>query len=573
MDRNLSDRRNEPSAADALLLALKAQGFDYFFANPGTDFPPIIESFAQAAETGTTLSRPLLVPHENAAVSMAHGVYMVSGRPQAVMVHTSVGTGNTLNTLINASRDRVPLVLLAGRSPIGETGGLGARNRHIHWAQEMFDQAGMVREMVKWDYELRLPDRVDDVIARAIEIATTPPCGPVYLTLPREMLAAATSAVGTGMPRRAVAAAAHPNPASIEALAGWLAGAKHPLIITANAGRNEEEMTVLSRLAERFALPVVTFNQRYLPLPSTHPMHLGYQPRPLIQDADLVIVLECDVPWIPSIEGPKDDCRVVHIGEDPSFARYPIRSFPADLSIAASVPATLASLETALAARVSPSDATVAARRRELSERSAAQHVRWAADAEKAAQAEFITPAWISRCVGEAVSEDAIIVNEYPLRLEYCPRTKPGSYFGLSPSGGLGWGFGAALGAKLASPERLVVATLGDGAYVFANPTACHWVAAAHDLPILTVVFNNSLYGAVRNSTLDMYGQGAAARGKGEMLANLGPSPAYEMLAEASGGYGVRVTKPAELLPALQRAVEVVTREKRQALVNVVCRY
>jgi acetolactate synthase-1/2/3 large subunit len=132
---------------------------------------------------------------------------------------------------------------------------------------------------------------------------------------------------------------------------------------------------------------------------------------------------------------------------------------------------------------------------------------------------------------------------------------------------------GAALGAKLAAPERLVVATLGDGAYVFANPTACHWVAAAHALPILTVVFNNSLYGAVRNATLDMYGDGIAARGKGELLADLAPSPAFEKLVEASGGYGERVDAPAELPAALRRALEAVTREKRQALLNVVCHY
>ncbi len=144
-------------AADLYLRTLKAQGVDYFFANAGTDFPPIVEAFCRAGEDSAAVPRPVLVPHENAAVAMAHGVYMVSGRPQVVMVHVNVGTGNTLNTLLNASRDRVPLLLTAGRSPITEAGMHGARNRFIHWAQEMFDQAGMVREAVKWDYELRVP--------------------------------------------------------------------------------------------------------------------------------------------------------------------------------------------------------------------------------------------------------------------------------------------------------------------------------------------------------------------------------------------------------------------------------
>lgn len=133
--------------------------------------------------------------------------------------------------------------------------------------------------------------------------------------------------------------------------------------------------------------------------------------------------------------------------------------------------------------------------------------------------------------------------------------------------------WGAALGIKLAAPEKFVVATLGDGAYIFANPTACHWVARAHDLPILTVVFNNQLHGAVRNGTMAMYGQGAAARGGGRMLADLRPSPDFEMVVAASGGHGERVEFAAELPAALARAVRIVREEKRQALVNILCDY
>jgi acetolactate synthase-1/2/3 large subunit len=573
MDRNpAEDRPNEATAADALLLGLKAWGVDYFFANPGTDFPSIAEGFARAAENGAAVPRPLLVPHENAAIAMAHGVYMVSGRPQAVMVHTNVGTGNTINTLINASRDQVPMVLMAGRSPLSESGHHGSRTRYIQWAQEMFDQAGMVREIVKWDYELRLPDQVDQVLARAFEVAMTSPRGPVYLTLPREVLASTTPPAGE-RPRRVAPRPPHADPAAIATLAEWIAGAKSPLIITAASGREAAGVTALAQLAERFALAVVAFNQRTMALPAGHPMHQGFQPRPLIEAADLVIVLDCDVPWIPALEGPNEACRIVHIGEDPSFARYPMRSFPTDLSITATVPAALTALEQALAVLLPADTPAIAARRELLAERTAGLRARWRAETDKDAHGPHITPAFLSRCIGEAVGDEALIVNEYPLRLEHCPRSAPGSYFGLSPAGGLGWGFGAALGAKLAAPERLVVATLGDGAYVFANPTACHWVAEADALPILVIVFNNGLYGAVRNATLDLYKNGIAARDGARMLADLGPSPAFEMLSQASGGYGVKVEKPGELLPALKRAAEVVKREKRQALVNVICKY
>src|SRR5215471_8858339 len=189
-------------AAEAFLRALSDHGIDYFFCNPGTDFAPIVEAFGRAKKTNAKVPKPVLVPHENLAVSMAHGAFLMTGKPQAVMVHTNVGTGNSLNNLINLSRDRVPLILAAGRNPISEKGAFGTRNRPIHWAQEMFDQAGMVRELVKWDYELRMPNQTGDVVARAVEVATAHPPGPVYLILPREPLAAPLSEpVGPIKPR------------------------------------------------------------------------------------------------------------------------------------------------------------------------------------------------------------------------------------------------------------------------------------------------------------------------------------------------------------------------------------
>jgi acetolactate synthase I/II/III large subunit len=218
-------------------------------------------------------------------------------------------------------------------------------------------------------------------------------------------------------------------------------------------------------------------------------------------------------------------------------------------------------------------DRKVSGRREALRKQSTDLRASWEREARGNAASEVIRPDWLSRAIGEAVGNDAVIVNEYPLRSEYCPREIPGTYFGLSPAGGLGWGLGAALGAKLAAPDRLVVATVGDGAYVFANPTACHWVAAAYDLPILTIVFNNASYGAVRNSTTAMYREGIAAGDGARMLADLSPSPAFEQVAAASGGYGERVEKAADLPSALARAIAVVTKERRQALLNVICTY
>ena len=178
--------------------------------------------------------------------------------------------------------------------------------------------------------------------------------------------------------------------------------------------------------------------------------------------------------------------------------------------------------------------------------------------------------AYVSRCIAEAKGDDAIVFNEYPLRQEQCAFERPGTFFHNSPAGGLGWGLGAALGAKLARRERTVIATLGDGAYIFANPTAGHWVAAAYELPILVVVFNNALWGAVRRATSGMYKGGVSARDDWRGLASLAPAPAYEKLVEAHGGHGERVERAEDLPAALERALAA-TRKGQQALLNVIC--
>jgi acetolactate synthase I/II/III large subunit len=550
------------------LRSLAEHGVDFFFANPGTDFPPIVEAFSRARDSNAKLPRPVLVPHENLAVAMAHGAYLMTGRPQAVMVHVNVGTANTINNLINLSRDGVPLLLAAGRTPVTEKGSFGSRSRPIHWAQEMFDQAGMLREVVKWDYELRVPGQIADVVARAYEAAMTSPRGPVYLVLPREPLSA-TVADAPAVAPRALPAAPHPDPAALATLADWLVAAERPLIVTGSTGA--AAVAPLGRLAERCAVPVVTHNPRTIGVPSSHAMHFGTDPGPLLAQADLVIVIEADVPWIPNLQQPPAGCRVAHIGEDPAFLRYPMRSFPCDLAITANAATAIAMLDAALAKRPAPGNGRTSARRTDLGPRNEARRAKLAEKSQPAG--DRISPEYLSRAIGEAVGDDAVIFNEYSLQLDHCARTKPGTFFGLSPAGGLGWGVGAALGAKLAAPERLVVAAVGDGAYLFSNPTVCSWVSQAHSLPVLTIIFNNSRYGAVRKATLSMFKDSAAGETDGRFLADLDPSPAYDAIVRAQGGHGERVERPEDLPVALARARDVVANEGRQALVNVICPY
>jgi acetolactate synthase-1/2/3 large subunit len=558
------------SASDAFLGLLAARGIDYFFANGGTDFAPIAESYARAEAYGWRLPTAVIAPHENLGVAMAHGHTMVSGRPQAMMVHVGVGTANLLNGAINASRQRVPILLCAGRTPLTEggegTGLPGARNNFIHWAQEHFDQGGMLREFVKWDYELRHPEQLETVVDRALAIAMSEPRGPVYLTLPRELLGAPARGAPGARPVQVPATPPAADPAALDEVASLVARAESPLLITADAGRSASAARALARLADEIAIPVVHYRPRYFALSTEHPMHAGWDPHALLPQADLVLVVDCDVPWIPVQGAPSPRARVVHIGPDPLYARYPLRGFRTDIALTGTVGATLEALRVRVHER-SPHDPRRATRHAAIGARAAG--ARAAARSGVGSAPRALSGKWLSACLNSVLPADAIVVNEYPLVLEEMTIAEPGRYFAASPAGGLGWGLGAALGAKLAAPERTVVCTLGDGAYMFGNPTPGHFVSESMRLPVLFVIFNNARWAAVHRATLGMYPQGYAAKMSRPPIATLEPAPRFEKLVEASGGYGERVESAAEVVPALARALRAVRDEGRQALLNV----
>jgi acetolactate synthase-1/2/3 large subunit len=485
-----------------------------------------------------------------------------------MMVHVGVGTANAINGIINASRLNVPILFTAGRTPITESGALpAARNNYIHWAQEHFDQGGMLREFVKWDYELRHAEQVETVVDRALAVCKSEPQGPVYVTLPREVLASDFS-TQTFSPTAKIVPASPPaaDPAALEEAARLLGRAERPLIITANGGRTAETSRALTQLAETFAIPVIHYRPRFLAMSTEHPLAAGWDSRELLKDADVVLVVDCDVPWIPAECNPRPEAKIIHIGADPLFARYPLRGFRTDLAITGSLAPTLEALcEVTQEHAFSPEK--IEARRKVVSARNseARSKARAGADAVPGA----LTAKYASACLNRVLGKDSILVNEYPIVLEEMTIAEPMRYFANSPAGGLGWGIGAALGAKLASPDKTVVACLGDGAYMFGNPTPAHFVSEAMGLPVLFVIFNNARWAAVHRSTLGVYPKGHASRMAQPPFATLEPSPRFEHVVQASGGYGERVTDPREMMPALERALKAVQVEKRQALLNV----
>jgi len=298
------------TSAHYFLEGLTELGIDYVFSNFGTDHVSLIEELARWDKEGRSHPEIVLCPHENVAMHMAAGYAAVTGRGQAVMVHVGLGTANALNGIVNAARQNVPMFFAAGRTPIAEGGLLGSRNNYINWAQEMFDQASMVREFVKWEYELRHAIQLETVIDRAFALAKSEPQGPVYLTLPREVLAGETNGY-VQQSETTIAPTTPPQPdrAALAEVATLLAKSERPVLITSNAGREAAGVAALTRLAETATLGVVQYRPRYMCIPTDHPMNCGYDATPLLNDADLVLVVDCDVPWIPSQEAPPPGCR------------------------------------------------------------------------------------------------------------------------------------------------------------------------------------------------------------------------------------------------------------------------
>lgn len=561
-----------PSVAEAYLALLKTRGIDYFYIGAGTDTAPIVEAYAKGAQTGQDFPTPVVAVHENLAVGMAHGYYMVTGKPQAVMLHVTVGAANAVCGLMNAARSQVPMFFTAGRTPLYEKGVLGARNSPIHWAQEMFDQAGMARELVKWDYELRDGRNVDEVVDRGLSIAMAEPRGPIYLTLPREVLAQPMPADYQRRPAQPVVSPAYPDPHGVARIARAIKEARYPLFVVSSSGADTQTVPVLDALLRTYGIAVAESMGHYVNVPYDHPHHLGHDATAVVARADVVIALESDVPWVPGRAEPAADAFIAQIGVDPLFQDLPLRSFQSTVTLVSRALPFLQALAAELA-RIGAAD-SAAARAARISADSQAWRATLARQvAQDAIQGGLITKQYLSSAIDQVRGEDSIVVSEYTIRAEHMSFTQPGSYFLNSTAGGLGWGFPAALGAQQAAPDKLVICVQGDGAYMFTNPASCHQAAEMHGLPVLMIVFNNHHWQAVEQTTLAVYPDGATRAYVKEHghapLSGLGHMPDFELYAQASGGYGEKVSTREQLLPALQRAIHAVTVEKRHALLNV----
>ncbi|MCW4114505.1 thiamine pyrophosphate-requiring protein [Aurantimonas sp. MSK8Z-1] len=559
---------SEMTAGAVLLGRLKTVGVDYIFANSGTDFPPIIEGLAEAMAKDVPLPQAVVIPHENAAMGMAHGYFLATGRSQCVMAHTNVGLANCAIGAINAATEHVPVLLMSGRTPVLESGRLGARTVPIGWGQEMRDQAALVREATKWDYELKFAEQAAEVVDRAHAVANSTPKGPVYVSLPREVLCGTCAAPDPDAGGSSIAPAhTAPHPQAVAEAAALLAKAESPLIIVQRGAGTTEAFGALADLAERWGIAVSQYWAIQLGIATDHPMAAGSDPGPLLAEADVIVVIDCLAPWSPEIHALKPGAKVIHLGPDPLYARFPVRNFRVDLALTGETGDAILALAAALDAHALPDRAPERRERIAAANAATRDNVRAAA---LAGRDGLMTKAYVSHCLSEAIADhDATVLSELGCPLDPLELRTPGSWFQEPHSGGLGWAFPAGLGIQLANRDRLIVATMGDGSYMFANPVACHQIAEALGLPLLVLVLNNREWGAVRQSVLGVYPDGYAAKANTMPLTSLEPTPDFTKVAEASRAWTARVDEGDALPGVLTEAIRQVRENKRQALVEI----
>ncbi len=558
----------------ALLEAMLETGVEYIFANLGSDHSALVEALVEARKQGRKLPQLLTAPHEMVALSAAHGFAQLTGRAQAVVVHVECGTQSLGGAVHNAAKGRIPVLIFAGMSPATQEGeARGSRNEFIHYCQDVFDQRGIVRGYVKYDNDIRIGANVKQIVYRAMQVAHSEPKGPVYLVAAREVLESDIPQVTLDRKQWPPIALNGLPPDAPARIAAALVGAKRPLVVSSYLGRNPAAVGELVKLARRVGIGVLESVPSYVNFPGNDTLHQGGQwnekrQNVALAEADVILVLDSDVPWIPLINRPDRSARIIHIDTDPLKQQMPLwyihagEVYRADAGLALQqINAQLDSMKV---------DAAAVQERIGHYERRNAAHFGELRKLEEPS-GEKVTAEYLSACIRKAIGEDAIVVSEgvtnFHAIANHCGRTRPGTMF-TSGAGSLGWNGGAALGMKLAKPDALVAVLTGDGSYMFSVPSTVHWMAKRYQAPFLTVIYNNKGWRAPRFSAMGVHPEGHASRGE-DIGVSFEPTPDYAGIAAAAGGaHAERVQRASEVVPALERALNAVRNEGRCAVID-----
>ena len=544
---------------DAVIAAMAQGGIEHLFFTSGAEIVWYQEAIAKAAAQGRPTPKLITMTHEHASLNAAIGYAAVSGKPVATAVHVDAGTYNYGGAIHTAAHAGLPIMITAGTPPVSYPGSMrGARDRGGHlWLQQGFDQNGIVRNYVKWDHRLEYQDNPGLMTSRGLQVALTEPRGPVYLSVPREisLMPARDTTFPTaqqlGIPRSATA-----DPEGIREIAKRLLAAERPYLVASSSGRDPKTMPALVTLCELLGLPVATSAFRaYNCFPMTHPLNLGMV---RLDDADAVLVLEANVPWVPGPAAPKESAYIAVIDSDPIKLRTPTYEFTADIRLTAGALGAIEALTDAVRATITDADRTrIAARRKRYDEAHATRLVELERDAQTRSKKTPIDKLWLSHEIGVFAGEDSIVFDEtlpHNQLERFLKCSQPGSYIANPASSG-GYTPGAAFGAKLAAPDKHVIAVTGDGFYMFSTANAALWAARHYNAPFTVVVYQNRAYSTGTLQVSSVYPDSYAAKG-GYEGGTFDPPMDFAKEAEGAGAYGENVRDPAEILPALRRARE-----------------
>jgi len=574
-DPSIARKANIPeySAAHYLLEGLSEIGIDYLFCNFGTDHAPLIEEMARHRRRGEAMPKVVRCPHENTAAHMAGGYALVTGRGQGVVVHVDVGTANAATAMHNLFRSRLPALLIAGKAPFTSHGELvGTRDTHVHWVQEPFDQASLVRPYLKWEWTLPSGVVVKETLRRAHSIMQSEPRGPVYLMMQRETLTQhwrEDEVQRYPADRFGTAATGGADPERVGTLVDRLLAADNPILITGYAGRHARTAQAIIELAQLAGIAVFEAHA------SSNISHesscfAGFAPGEAIPKADVGMLVDVEVPWFPADVQPSERAFWAHVDVDVLKLGSPMWTFPADLRLQGDSGLVLAQVIAELKAKATPRfKAAAAARLDRLRTASEERRARAAALAADRGKPDAINPHYLFAELGKVLDDADIVFNEAvrnaPAALTQIPRRLPNTIVDTGGAG-LGWSGAMALGAKLAAPERLMVQVAGDGSFYFGEPCSVFAVSQQYGLPILSIVLDNSGWLAVKHATLRVFPEGEA-KAAGAFEAELASKVEFTKIGEAFGAYAEKVGDPAAVPAAIARCVQAV-RGGRSALLH-----
>jgi acetolactate synthase-1/2/3 large subunit len=581
------EKKQPQYGSDVVVDLMKAFDIEYAAFNPGATFRGIHDSIVNYG--GNYKPEVIFCNHEEISVAVAHGYAKAKGKPMIAIVHNMVGLQHASMAIFNAYIDRVPVLVLGGTGPMNTK----RRRPRIDWIHTALVQGNQVRDYVKWDDQPYSLADVPDSFVRGYRIATTEPMAPVYINYDADIQEdSITSPVEIpDVSRYAPPAPMQANPQALRRAAELLVNAQMPLIIADTLGRNPKAVPALIELAEVLAIPVVDKGARFN-FPTTHPLDVTDGAREILRQADVILALDvadlfgslttvskqtraCEyvtAPGVKLISISMHDMLVHAWAGDYQALQAVDLPMAADTSVA--VP-ELTRLCRELLGNDSNKKAVIEARQKELSEKHKSRRAKWLADAQGKASQKEISTAWLALELGEVIKrEDWVLVNGtsngWARRL--WSFTKPNQYLGASGGAGVGYGSGAAIGAALALKDtgKLAVNIQADGDLLMTSSSL--WTAAKHRVPLLIVMHNNQSFYNSEEHGIEV----AKFRSRPVENAGIGthvddPEVDFAKMAQS---FGVNadgpIRRPADLRPALERALKFVKEKKLPYLVDVV---